>query len=157
MARYKLVKTEREVQSETGKRAEDERPKGVFYSISYHVQLEKGRSENMWVKSWRGRQNEKPEWEKTLRERDTVHEKTENKRDEEGRLCDFSSLRSSLLNRRKKGTICTRHKGHLRSLLRPSRTSLLFVLIVHEQGIVLQDQGLEKISSNSLIVTRNTL
>ncbi len=131
--------------------------KAVFYSISYHVQLKKGRSENMWVKSWSERQNEKSEWEKTLREKDTVHEKTENKRDEEGRLCDFSSLRSSLLNRRKKGTICTHHKGHLCSLLRPSRTPLLFVLIVHEQGIVLQDQGLEKISSNSFIVTRNTL
>lgn len=35
-------------------------------------------------------------------EKDTVREKTENKRDEEGRLYDSSSLRSSLLNRRKK-------------------------------------------------------
>lgn len=112
----------------------------------------------MWVKSWCERQNEKiREREKTRREKDTVREKTETKRDEEGRLYDFSSLRSSLLNRRKKGTICTRHKGHLCSLLRPGRTPLLFVLIVREQGIVLQDQGLEKISSNPFIVTRNTL
>lgn len=84
----------------------------------------------------------------------SVHEKRGNKSDEEGRLSDFSSLRSSLLNGHKEGTICTRHKGHLCSLPRPSRTPMLFVLIVHEHGIVLQDQGLEKISSNSVIVAR---
>lgn len=110
----------------------------------------------MGVKSWRDRERNMSE-RSPLREKGTVHEKTENKSDEEGCLYDFSSLRSSLLNGRKEGTICTRHKGHLCSLLRPSRTPLLFVLIVHEQDIVLQDQGLEKISSNSVIVTRNTL
>lgn len=38
-------KTEGEVQSETGKQMEDERPEMVFCSISSHVQLKKAGAE----------------------------------------------------------------------------------------------------------------
>lgn len=56
---------------------------------------------------------------------------------------------------KKKRTICTHHKGHLRWL--SQQNPMLFVLIVHEQGIVLHHQGLEEISSNCFIVVRSTL
>lgn len=55
----------------------------------------------------------------------------------------------------KGGTICTHHKWHSCSSLCPSRTPLLFVLIVHEQGIVLQDQGWRKISLKQIHCYRN--
>lgn len=38
---FQASKTQREVQSEMGKEAEDEKAELVFYSISYHVLLKK--------------------------------------------------------------------------------------------------------------------